>query len=74
MVFMLWLLTKKKGEKKVAVKGELSELIEKVRKELELNYPDCGPTPYHDLFIQSPATGSYMGEVGQDLPDYEEDD
>jgi len=63
----------KKGEKKVAVKGELSELIDKIRKELDLTNPDCGQSPFADLFVQSSATGVYTGDSGQNVPDVNSD-
>jgi len=64
----------KKGEKKVAVKGEISELVDKIRKELDLTNPDCGQSPYADLFVQSSATGVYTGDSGQNVPDVSDSD
>lgn len=68
-------ITNKKGEeKKVAVKGEISDLIDKVKKELDLSYPDCGSTPYVDLFSGAGGPGVYTGSSGQDVPDVDDSD
>jgi len=41
---------------------------------LDLSNPDCGATPYHDLFAQSTVdTGIYTGEPSIAIADYPED-
>jgi len=65
----------KKEEKKVCVKGEINELILKVKKDLELGQADTGQTPYADLFLPSvPGSGMYTGDSGNEVPDVDSED